>query len=154
MPFNHSIEFHDLYRNLLAGNVDPGRLRQWVAAGVYYGYPQDCIEAFLARVVIVMSGMGTPAEQAIATHGPDVPITHRRLGFIASDRIYDLSLVEITTLINTERYHPEPYSPGKETNTSCPDLQQYCRENRTYETKYLTMLKAIFPIGEVVDTRA
>lgn len=146
-----SIPFREELKFLLLNVVEHGRIQHWVAAGVYYGYPQHCIEAFLARTTIRITQQGSPEELAYVTTDLPEAQPYESVGCIPSEELLALPLEEGVALINQHRFASHPFTPGMEDEPPCVDLMELAETNLEFRERFIEMVRSIFS-NEQVET--
>jgi hypothetical protein len=138
-----SIVFRHELRKLLFEVMEHGRIIHWIAAGVYYGYPQHCIEAFLARATVRVTRQGTPEELIyVETDLPEAQ-PYESVGCIPSEELLCLPLEEAVALINQHRFATHPFVPYAENEPECADLEALIESNPAFAKRFVDMANNI-----------
>ena len=138
-----SIPFRSQLKELLLASMPLSRIYHWVAAGVYYGYPQHCIEAFLARATVRITQQGTPEELiCMNTDFPEAQ-PYESSGCIPSETLLNLPVAEGLALINQHRFAPVPFTSDMDDITECRDLEELMEAKPEYRTAFITTLRNI-----------
>lgn len=131
-------------RTMLGLHQPSSRILHWVAAGVYYGYPLHCIEAFLARATVRMTGKGTPVELAyIETDLPEAQ-PFESSGCIPSEQLLQMTTEAAIALINENRFAPYAFEPDLDNEPPCPDLEELVATNPAYKEAFMNAVNTVY----------